>query len=139
MRVGALPHPADVNDPASRQNGGTTAPSSPPEPVAHAIGPSPGEGTMDRNLGSRLGWRPPAIRGRQVSTAALLAGGALLTTLGAEVVAAIRHRFLPSVPGLELGGTFGPEDGESLTLAVLGDSSVAGVGADRAEDTICHR
>ena len=93
---------------------------------------------MDRKLGSWPGWRPPAIHGRHVGTAALLAGGALLTTLGAEVVAAIRHRFLPSVPRLELGGTFGPEDGEPLTLAVLGDSSVAGVGADRAEDTICY-
>jgi lysophospholipase L1-like esterase len=93
---------------------------------------------MDLKVGSKPSWLPPAIRGRHVGTAALLATGALLTTLGAEVVAAIRHRFLPSTPGLELDGILGPEDGEPLVLVVLGDSSVAGVGADRAEDTLTY-
>src|SRR4029453_17082370 len=37
---------------------------------------------------------------------------------------------------LEISGVIGPEDGEPFTVAVLGDSSVAGVGAERAEDTL---
>ncbi|HZD38501.1 MAG TPA: GDSL-type esterase/lipase family protein, partial [Actinomycetes bacterium] len=34
--------------------------------------------------------------------------------------------------------SIGPEDGAPLVLAVLGDSSVAGVGADCAEDTLTY-
>ena len=75
---------------------------------------------------------------RQVGRATLLGVGALATTLAAEVMAARRHRFLPSEPPLEISGTIGPEDGEPLTLVVLGDSSVAGVGADAAEDTLTY-
>jgi lysophospholipase L1-like esterase len=75
---------------------------------------------------------------RQVGRATLLGVGALATTLAAEVIAARRHRFLPSEPPLEISGTIGPEDGEPLTLVVLGDSSVAGVGADAAEDTLTY-
>ena len=52
-------------------------------------------------------------------------------------MAARRHRF-SSHPPLEISGTIGPEDGEPLTLVVLGDSSVAGVGADAAEDTLTY-
>jgi lysophospholipase L1-like esterase len=58
--------------------------------------------------------------------------------LAAEVVAARNHRFLPSDPVLEVSYTLGPEDGEPLVLAVLGDSSVAGVGADCAEETLTY-
>jgi lysophospholipase L1-like esterase len=75
---------------------------------------------------------------RHIGRATLLGAGALATTLAAEVVAARRHRFLPGEPVLEIGGTLGPEDGEPLTLVVLGDSSVAGVGADAAEDTLTY-
>jgi lysophospholipase L1-like esterase len=75
---------------------------------------------------------------RQVGRATLLGVGALATTLAAEVIAARRHRFLSSEPPLEISGTIGPEDGEPLTLVVLGDSSVAGVGADAAEDTLTY-
>jgi lysophospholipase L1-like esterase len=76
---------------------------------------------------------------RQIGRATLLGAGALATTLAAEVVAARRHRFLPAAePPLEISGTIGPEDGEPLTLVVLGDSSVAGVGADAAEDTLTY-
>jgi lysophospholipase L1-like esterase len=76
---------------------------------------------------------------RQLGRATLLGVGALATTLAAEVMAARRHRFLPSHhPPLEISGTLGPEDGEPLTLVVLGDSSVAGVGADAAEDTLTY-
>jgi lysophospholipase L1-like esterase len=73
---------------------------------------------------------------RHLGRATLLGVGALATTLAAEVMAARRHRFVPSHPPLEISGTIGPEDGEPLTLVVLGDSSVAGVGADAVEDTL---
>jgi lysophospholipase L1-like esterase len=75
---------------------------------------------------------------RQIGRATLLGVGALATTLAAEVMAARRHRFLSSHPPLEISGVLGPEDGEPLTLVVLGDSSVAGVGADAAEDTLTY-
>jgi lysophospholipase L1-like esterase len=75
---------------------------------------------------------------RHLGRATLLGVGALATTLAAEVMAARRHRFVPSHPPLEISGTIGPEDGEPLTLVVLGDSSVAGVGADAAEDTLTY-
>jgi lysophospholipase L1-like esterase len=75
---------------------------------------------------------------RHIGRATLLGAGALATTLAAEVMAARRHRFVPSEPALEISGTIGPEDGEPLTLVVLGDSSVAGVGADAAEDTLTY-
>jgi lysophospholipase L1-like esterase len=75
---------------------------------------------------------------RHIARATLLGAGALATTLAAEVMAARRHRFVPSHPPLEISGTIGPEDGEPLTLVVLGDSSVAGVGADAAEDTLTY-
>jgi lysophospholipase L1-like esterase len=75
---------------------------------------------------------------RQIGRATLLGAGALATTLAAEVVAARRHRFLTHEQPLEISGTIGPEDGEPLTLVVLGDSSVAGVGADAAEDTLTY-
>ena len=75
---------------------------------------------------------------RHVGRATLLGAGALATTLAAEVVAAKRRRFLPSDPVLEIGGVVGPEDGEPLVLVVLGDSSVAGVGADSAQDTLTY-
>jgi lysophospholipase L1-like esterase len=75
---------------------------------------------------------------RHVGRATLLGAGALVTTLAAEVLAAKRRRFLSSDPVLEIGGVLGPEDGEPLVLAVLGDSSVAGVGADAVEDTLTY-
>jgi lysophospholipase L1-like esterase len=61
-----------------------------------------------------------------------------MTTLAAEILAARNHRFLPSDPVLEINCALGPEEGEPLVLAVLGDSSVAGVGADCAEDTLTY-
>ena len=75
---------------------------------------------------------------RHIGRATLLGAGALATTLAAEVVAARRHRFLSAEPRLEISGTIGPEDGEPLTLVGLGDSSVAGVGADAAEETLTY-
>jgi len=75
---------------------------------------------------------------QHIGRAALVAGGAVVTTLAAEVLAARNHRFLPSEPALEISSMLGPEDGQPLVLAVLGDSSVAGVGADCAEDTLTY-
>ena len=75
---------------------------------------------------------------RHIGRATLLGAGALATTLAAEVMAARRHRFLVHETPLEISGTVGPEDGAPLTLVVLGDSSVAGVGADAAEDTLTY-
>jgi lysophospholipase L1-like esterase len=75
---------------------------------------------------------------RHIGRATLLGVGALATALAAEVMAARRHRFVASEPPLEISGTIGPEDGDPLTLVVLGDSSVAGVGADAAEDTLTY-
>jgi lysophospholipase L1-like esterase len=77
-------------------------------------------------------------RVRYVSRGALLAAGAFTTTLAAEMLVAVRHKFIPSEPVLEISGVIGPEDGEPFTVAVLGDSSVAGVGAERAEDTLAY-
>src|SRR5919197_73128 len=77
-------------------------------------------------------------KGRYLGQGALLAAGALTTTLAAEMRAAIRHKFIASEPILEIGGVLGPDDGEPFTVAVLGDSSVAGVGAERAEDTLAY-
>jgi lysophospholipase L1-like esterase len=75
---------------------------------------------------------------RRFGRAALVAGGAAVTTLAAEVLAARNHRFLPSDPMFEISCVLGPDDGPPLVLAVLGDSSVAGVGADCAEDTLTY-
>ena len=75
---------------------------------------------------------------RHIGRATLLGAGALATALAAEVMAARRHRFVASEPPLEISGTIGPEGGEPLTLVVLGDSSVAGVGADVVEDTLTY-
>ena len=49
---------------------------------------------------------------RHIGRATLLGAGALATTLAAEVMAARRHRFVPSHPPLEISGTIGPEDGD---------------------------
>lgn len=54
--------------------------------------------------------------------------------LGVEVWLALNRRYLPTEPALELGGTFGPENGDPLRFVVLGDSTAAGLGAGRPED-----
>jgi lysophospholipase L1-like esterase len=75
---------------------------------------------------------------RQFGQAAFVAGGAIVTTLAAEILAARNHRFLPSEPVLDISCVLGPEHEPPRVLAVLGDSSVAGVGADCAEDTLTY-
>lgn len=75
---------------------------------------------------------------RQLGRMALVAGGATIGTLAAEVWAATRHRFLPVGQPHKIDCVLGPEGGEPLVLAVLGDSSVAGVGADTPETTLTY-
>ncbi|HZD68668.1 MAG TPA: SGNH/GDSL hydrolase family protein [Actinomycetes bacterium] len=75
---------------------------------------------------------------RRLAGAALVASGAVVTTLAAEALAARNHRFLPSEPVLEISCVLGPDDAPPLVLAVLGDSSTAGVGAESAEETLTH-
>jgi lysophospholipase L1-like esterase len=75
---------------------------------------------------------------RQLGRWMTIAAGATVTTLAAEVLAARNHRFLPSEPMLEINCVLGPEDAEPLVVAALGDSSIAGVGADCAEDTLTY-
>lgn len=55
---------------------------------------------------------------------------ALVVVVGAEIWLALRREYLPTDPPLELGGTFGPPDGEVLRFVVLGDSTSAGLGTD---------
>jgi lysophospholipase L1-like esterase len=59
--------------------------------------------------------------------------------IGIEIYLAYTREYLPTTPALELGGTFGPVDGEPLRFTVLGDSTAAGLGAgdpDRAYATV---
>ncbi|HEV3473581.1 MAG TPA: GDSL-type esterase/lipase family protein, partial [Actinomycetota bacterium] len=53
--------------------------------------------------------------------------------LGIEIYLAYNREYLATAPALELGGTFGPADGEPLTFVVLGDSTAAGLGAGDPE------
>jgi len=60
--------------------------------------------------------------------------GVCAALIGVEVYLAYSREYLPTAPALELGGTFGPPDGERLRFVVLGDSTAAGLGAGRPED-----
>lgn len=55
--------------------------------------------------------------------------GALALLILVEVGLAYTREYLPTAPALELGGTFGPADGDPLRFVVLGDSTAAGLGA----------
>lgn len=77
------------------------------------------------------------IRRLLLVVTALIVG--LGVVLGAEVWLALRRDYLPTDPPLELNGSFGPQNGESLTFVVLGDSTSAGIGsggADKAYPTL---
>ncbi|HWC13919.1 MAG TPA: SGNH/GDSL hydrolase family protein [Actinomycetota bacterium] len=60
--------------------------------------------------------------------------GVVAVVLGVEVWLALTREYLPTAPALQLGGTFGPEDGRPLRFVVLGDSTAAGLGAGSPED-----
>jgi lysophospholipase L1-like esterase len=65
----------------------------------------------------------------------LVAVVAVAAMVGVEIVLALRREYLPTEPALVVEGTFGPSDGTPLRFVVLGDSTAAGVGAGRAEDS----
>jgi lysophospholipase L1-like esterase len=62
-----------------------------------------------------------------------------MAVLGAEAIAAATRGYLPGESAPPVGGTFGPEGGAPLRLAVLGDSTAAGVGARHRSDTVGAR
>src|SRR5687767_15409 len=65
--------------------------------------------------------------------AAAITVGILLVLLLVEVGLAYTREYLPTAPAMELGGTFGPPEGEPLRFVVLGDSTAAGLGAGSPE------
>jgi lysophospholipase L1-like esterase len=70
---------------------------------------------------------------KRVLLSLLVALVALAGMVGVEIVLALKREYLPTEPALEIGGTFGPRDGEPLRFLVLGDSTAAGLGADDAD------
>lgn len=66
---------------------------------------------------------------KTLAVAAALTFGILLVLVLVEVGLAYTREYLPTAPAMELGGTFGPPDGEPLRFVVLGDSTAAGLGA----------
>jgi len=65
-----------------------------------------------------------------------VAGGALL---GVEALLVTRREFLPADSAPPIAGTFGRAFAPPLRLAVLGDSTAAGVGVARIDDTVAGR
>ena len=78
--------------------------------------------------------------GRVTATVAAGVPLALLAVLGAEVWLAARAEYLPGHPGYRVEATVTPRsatrDGSAVTLVVLGDSTVAGVGAPTADESL---
>ncbi len=73
-------------------------------------------------------------------TGRILAAGVLgLAVLGAQAIAAATRSYLPGDSAPPIDGTFGPAGGRPLRLAVLGDSTAAGVGAPGRPDTVAAR
>jgi lysophospholipase L1-like esterase len=70
------------------------------------------------------------------AAATTLAGGALLAV---EAVYVSRREFLSADTAPSVGGTFGRAFAPPLRLAVLGDSTGAGVGVARVEDSVAGR
>ncbi|MDQ1713602.1 MAG: hypothetical protein QOE45_3052 [Frankiaceae bacterium] len=68
--------------------------------------------------------------------ATTVAGGALL---GVEAVLVSRRDFLSADSAPSITGTFGRAFAPPLRLAVLGDSTAAGVGVSRVEDSVAGR
>ena len=58
-----------------------------------------------------------------------------VVVLAVEVVIAMRREYLPTVPALEIRGTFGDVEAPPLRFVVLGDSTAAGVGAGSPDDS----
>lgn len=82
---------------------------------------------------------------RWLTRAARVIGAALGAFAGVVAVQMVRLRrmeFLPGDPGFSINHVVapsnGPGAGRRLRLAVLGDSTTAGVGVERAEDALPH-
>jgi lysophospholipase L1-like esterase len=72
---------------------------------------------------------------RRTVLSLLAAVVALAALIGVEIVLALRREYLPTEPALVVEGTYGPTDARPLRFVVLGDSTAAGVGAGRTEDS----
>jgi lysophospholipase L1-like esterase len=73
---------------------------------------------------------------RRAALAAGLALGALAGLIGIELVVLTRREFLPMDPGYRVDTRVGPSEGEPVRLAVLGDSTVAGVGSPTEAESL---
>ena len=78
----------------------------------------------------------PARLTRGAVGGALAAAGAGAGVLAAEVWAAARRRYAAAGTAPPVEGDFGGPGGERLRLVLLGDSTGAGVGVTRTEDTV---
>jgi lysophospholipase L1-like esterase len=70
---------------------------------------------------------------------AVLAAAGALALLAGEAAYVTRRHFLPADSAPTVGGTFGRAFAPPLRLAVLGDSTGAGVGVTRLEETVAAR
>jgi lysophospholipase L1-like esterase len=75
-----------------------------------------------------------------VAKVALAAPALLVVVLGVEIAIAANREYLPNDPGYRIDATATPEDvapdAEPIRLAVLGDSTVAGVGSPTAAQAL---
>lgn len=62
--------------------------------------------------------------------------GALAGLIGVELFLLGRREYLPMDPGYRIDQRVGPSSGEPLRLAVLGDSTIAGVGSPTADESL---
>lgn len=73
---------------------------------------------------------------RRTALAVGLAVGALVGLIGVELLVLTRREFLPMDPGYRVDSRVGPPGGEPVRLAVLGDSTVAGVGSPSEAESL---
>jgi lysophospholipase L1-like esterase len=72
----------------------------------------------------------------RVAMAGGLILGALAGLIGVELLVLGRREYLPMDPGYRIERRVGPSSGEPLRMAVLGDSTVAGVGSPTADESL---
>lgn len=73
---------------------------------------------------------------RRLALGVGLALGAFVGLIGVELVVLTRREFLPMDPGYRVDTRVGPSGGAPLRLAVLGDSTVAGVGSPTMAESL---
>lgn len=73
---------------------------------------------------------------KRVAMAGGMVLGALVGLIGVELLLVGRREYLPMDPGYRIDQRVGPSRGEPLRLAVLGDSTVAGVGSPTADESL---